>query len=291
MFDVLVTGSILYTGQDIIRDGYVYIKNGKVIDLGKAPVPEEYTFVNLVLGGAGRIIAPSLTAIIDAVSYPIRMKQPSLPERLAFYERLGISEAVTLALPAVYEAHMAGIGHVIVEYTSLELPNRLLAEVGGRYGLAYPACKGGLIASETHIVVSLEGEGCNGEGLVHVEGPSGSIGGNKVLALFRRLTYSRLEGDPLEESNRLRRAIGLGPALIDKGVRAEIAVYDVSRPPGMFLDYANEDVIKKIYVSGARLETLLVGDSILVDQGEHLYIVEKHFSEARRRGTRLLERR
>lgn len=290
VFDVLITGSILYTGREIIKDGYVYIKNGKIIDYGQSPVSEDYTYVNLILGGSGRIIVPSLTAVIDAAAYPLRLSSPSLKERVEFYGKIPPSEAVTLSLPAVYEAHMAGIGHVIIEYTSLELPNTLRSLIGGKYGLAYPSCVG-KPPGEPPSVITVYGEGCGESGQVEVRDGSGYVSGERVLALFNRATYSRLEGDPLTESNRLREAIGLKPATIEKNERAEIAVYNASRPPGMFLDKAGEDVIRRIYVSGARLETLMVGDAILVDQGEHLYIVEKHFSEARKAGLRILERR
>lgn len=290
MFDVLVTGSVLYTGREIIRDGYVYVKNGKIIDYGPSPVPEDYTYVNLVLGGQGRIIVPSLTAVIDAPAYPLRIRRLSLGERARFYQETPPSLAATLSLPAIYEAHMAGVGHVITEYSSIELPNTLRSMIGGVYSLAYPSCLGEP-PGEPPGVVPVYGEDCEGDGIVEVRGDSGFTGGERVLALYHRLSYTRLEGDPLEESNRLRRAIGLGPAVIERDARAEIAVYDASRPPGMFLDRAGEEAVRRIYSSGARLETLMVGDAILVDQGEHLYIVEKHFSEARRAGLRILERR
>lgn len=290
MFDVLITGSVLYTGSELIRDGYVYVKNGKVVDYGQSPVPEEYTYVNLIIGGSGRIIVPSLTALLDAASYPVRLASPSLRDRVRFYQDMSPSEALAIALPAVYEAHMAGIGYIILEYTSLELPNTLRSQIGGRYGLAYPSCMGDP-PGDPPSVVTVYGEGCGDSGHVEVRGETGFIGGERVLALFHRKSYSRLDGDPLTESNILRRVMGLKPAGIERNERAEIAVYDASRPPGMFLDKAGEEVVRRIYVSGARLETLMVGDAILVDQGEHLYIVEKHFSEARRVGLRVLERR
>ncbi len=291
VFDVLITGSVLYTGRELIKDAYVYVKNGRVIDYGVSPVPEDYTYATLVLGGEGRIIVPGLTMIIDAPAYPLRIYRPSLKDRSGMYNLLSPSEAMTLSLPAIYEAHISGATTVLVEYKSLDIVAGLETGIGGFYGLAYPACLGEPPRHEAIPIVTVHGEGCDGEGIVEVRGDWGFIGDDRVLALFHRPTYSRLEGDPLEESARLRKAIGLGDPQVKRNERAEIAVFNSSRPPGVFLDRAGEDVIRRIYSTGARIESLMAGESILVDQGEHLYIVEKQFSEARRIGLRFLRRR
>jgi len=291
LFDVLVTGSALYTGAELVRDGYVYIRNGRVEDYGPSPVPEDYTYATLILGGEGRIIVPGLTMLIDAPAYPARIYEPSLRARAGMYSRLTPSEALTLSLPAIYEAHMAGATTVIVEYGSVELASRLEALIGGYYGIAFPSCLGEPPSSEAVPVVTIYGEECGEEGQIEARGDRGYHEGDPVLALFHRPSYTRLEGDPLIESAKLRRLLGLRGPSIHRGARAEIAVFDASRPPGAFLDRASEDVIRRIYSSGVRLESLIAGQAILVDQGEHLYIVEKQFSEARRAGLRLLERR
>jgi len=279
VLEVLVTGSAVYTGSETLRDGYVYIKGGRVVAVGSGVPPEDYTFAHLVLGGEGRIIAPSLTAIVDAPAYPWRFALRGLRERVDLYGRLSQEAAVAASLPAVYEAHVHGVGRIVVEYSGAGLPGELASRVGGFYALAYPACLGGAPSSPFGVVM-VAGEGCEGEAQVVYSGGSARAGEGEVLALTAKPVYRPWGSGVEEASNRLRRLLGLGPATIKEGVQAEIVVYDASRPPGMFLDSA-EDPARLAYESGLRAETLVLGDAVLVDQGEHLYIAEKQFSEAR----------
>ena len=281
--DILVRGSLVYTGDEIIRDGYVYIKAGRVESVGESPVPEDLTYAALILGGEGRIIAPGLAMVADLLAYPIRLYKPNMAKRIKYYESMGIQALTTVAKPAVYEAHMSGATTLIIEAHTPEPIQKLAETVGGLYGIAAPACldtsphAAGLIAS-----TRIADDSCPGEGLRY---------SNDILALESRLTYT-LSGvsQAYERSSKLRSILGLPPQRIKKGSRAEIAVYNSSRPPGMLLDYSGEEVVKRIYESGIQVESLITGDHILVDGGEHLYIVEKDFKEARKVASRLLGR-
>jgi len=290
MVDILVTGSILYTGESVVKDGYVYVKNGRIIDLGGGGPPEDYTYATLLLGGPGRIIAPGLTAIIDAPAYPIRFLRPTLGSRVRLYHAMDDRTALTAALPAVYEAHLAGITRVVTEYTGPSLPYSLSNRVGGLYGLALPACTSQGVP-EALPSVAVSGEGCEGEAPLQVVGDEAYHGGEPVLALLRRTSYTRLPEDAYERSIRLRSLMGLPERVLEPGNPAELVVYNVARPPAMFLDYAGEEAIRKVYSSGARVESLVSGETVVVDQGDHLYIVERDFREARALLGRLLERR
>ncbi|MEM4865019.1 MAG: hypothetical protein QXY09_00760, partial [Acidilobaceae archaeon] len=69
---------------------------------------------------------------------------------------------------------------------------------------------------------------------------------------------------------------------------AEIAVFDGSRPPLLLAENdLDEDTIVNIYKLGLRVESLIVGDDVLIDTGDHLYITEKHFKEARDLGEKI----
>jgi len=291
MVDILVTGSLLVTDDEIIKDGFVYIRNGRILDYGGGgPPPEEYTYATLILGGPGRIIAPGLTAIIDAPAYHARFARPGLGDRVSLYRGLDEKTALLASLPAVYEAHLAGVTRILVEYLSPSLPISLESRVGGLYGLAAPACAVKRLP-ETPLSVHIAGEGCEGEAPIRVEGEEAYSDEGPVLALLRRTSYTLLPADAYERSMRLRRLLGLAGGVIDKERVAEIAVYNVARPPAMFLDYAPEDVVRRVHASGARVESVISGDTVVVDQGEHLYIVERDFKEARRILPGLLERR
>lgn len=282
MLEILVRGSVIYTGSEVLRDGYVYIKGGRIVGLGEGAAPGDYTYAALILGGPGRIVAPGLTAIIDAPAYPIRFYKPSLEKRVNYYKAMGLDALATVSLPAVYEAHLSGVTTVIIEAIDPQLPQRLAETIGGLYGIAYPACTGdagtkpapGLVA-----VATVGDESC----------PGGEVnyGDSGVLALAGKLSYT-LHGEPrvYERSLETRRRLGLGEQGIREGRLAEIVVFDASRPPGMLLEYAPDSVVPQVY-SAARVETLLVGDHVLVDGGDHLYIVEKSFSQARSLASRI----
>ncbi|MDM7275165.1 MAG: hypothetical protein P3X22_003450 [Thermoprotei archaeon] len=295
MIDILITGSIVYTGERLVRDGYVYIRDGKVEHVGEAPVLEDYSYATLLLGGPGRIVVPGLTAMANTAAYPLRFRGASMAERVNYYRGLDVKTLVTLSLPAVYELHMSGVTTIIVEGLSPELPLSLSEAVGGFYGLAVPVCSGvepryvpGLASA-----LRISGPGCEGEAdVVEVDG-RGFKGSRRVLGLFRGasllLTASGVE-DPLGESLELRKAAMLPPPVIKQGRIAEIAVFDVSRPPAMMLDTASEKEILRVYSSGARLESLIAGEDVLVDTGEHLYIVERSFKEARSLSEKVLKK-
>ncbi len=278
MIEILITGSLVVLSEsESIRDGYVFVKSGRVVDAGSGTPPLDYTYAHLVLGGEGRVVAPALTAVVDAPAYPWRLSSPSLRDRIEIYRSLSASEALTASLPAVYEAHVFGVGRVIVEYTRAQLPMDLASSVGGVYGLAYPACEGEPPRSEGIGIITVADDSCGGGADIVYDAPEAP------LHMVSRPVYAPRHPRPLEASSRLRSLLGLPPSRIKEGDVAEIAVFDFSRPPGMFLYEVNaEDAASIIYSLGVRVESLIVAESVLVDQREHLYITAKQFSEARR---------
>ncbi len=290
MIDVIITGSIVFTGSEVIEDGYVYVRNGRVEDIGQQPPPEDYTYATLVLGGQGRIVAPGLTAMADIGAYIIRLLKPSMKDRLRFYKAMSSKDLARASLAGVYELHMNGVTSIIAEGVDFSYINELRELAGGRYGLAIPAClEEGSSPPEWSLgMVRVAGKDCRGEHDISED----DMGEDGVLALFSRVTYT-LEGirNAWDASAKLRALLGLGEQSIRKGSLAEIVIFNVRRPPGMLLDMAGRsdpEFFKEIYSYGLRVETLLVGDEVLVDGGEHLNIVDKHFSDIRRLASRIL---
>ena len=293
MVDVLVYGSLVFTGSEVIREGYVYIKNGRIVEYGEQPTPEDYTYAALVLGGEGRIIAPGLTAVIASITYPFRYKRLGVDDRLRIYKSISREDSVKLSLPAIHEAHLHGVTTVVVEALDPSIPKTLEELIGGSYALASPSCPGkrppetppGVVG-----VVTIRSGECSEGDIVEGDDGFGYLGGERVLAFLARHTLSPANiGEAYRASNNLRRAMGLDDSRIEKGRVAELAVFDATKPPGFLLDRAGEGVADTLYSAGVRAETIIVGDHVLVDGGEHLYIVEKHFREARRTALRLLE--
>ncbi len=290
MVDILITGTIIASPREVIRDGYVYVKDGVIEDVGGAPVPDDYTFAGLLLGGRGRIIAPGLVGLIDALAYPIRFERPSMTDRLSLYQSMDPGELATGALPAIYEAHLSGITTLIVEGIDYRVLDKIEEAVGGRYYLALPVCyKGDPTITRLHVLVA--DDKCNGRADVHERGGWGYNGDSRLLAMFSRISYSLANiSGVYEMSYRLAELAGLEPPVIRRGRLAELVVYNTLRPPAMMLHTGNPGMLMEVYSSGARVESLIIGRDVLVDVGEHLYIADKQLDEARRIAEKLISR-
>ena len=270
--EILVIASKIYTGEGVIKDGYVYVKDGIVDSVGEGPVPEDLTFAALILGGEGRVVAPGLALAADVAVYPVRFLRPSPDRKRELYIGLGLDASFASSLPAVYELHVHGVTTIFVEYETPELAVKLHEAVGGSYGVAVNSCWG---SSPPEPVRGLLGS--------IVAGP---CGGPPMLESPPVYTPALLER-PWDSSEEVRKAAGMGAGVIKEGARAELAVFDFSRPPGMLLDKHDLD-LNTLYKLGLKVESLIVGNEVLVDGGEHLYIVDKHFSEARRLAERIV---
>jgi len=271
LIDVLVQGSLVLTGSEAVRDGYVYISGGRVAGVGSGVPPEEYTRATLVLGGEGRIVAPALTLAADAAAYPFRILRPGRGERARLYKALGVDAAFHASLPAVYELHIHGVATVVVEFVDAALPSKLAEDVGGFYGLLLP-CEDTPSPAPAGLPVTRYS--CDEEVPGFLESP----------LVYRPSNLAR----PWEASQELRRRLGLGEGGIREGVKAEIAVFNAARPPGMLLDRANLD-LDTLYSLGLTVESLIAGEDVVVDRGEHLYITDTHLDRARSLSLRLLQ--
>jgi len=260
-YDVLITGSLIFTGSETITGGYVYIKSGIVKDLGSGTPPEDLTYASLILGGPRRAIMPSLIGVFDPIGYPFRASRGIDRCRIS---RLGGEELFKLSLPLVYEAHMAGYGDVILLAPNAELPITLSQRVGGGYGyVPLPECGVKVTAPLEGLTVALDS----------IEPVKGQV----MMSPAR--DTARLE-DPYEASRGLAGSLGLEEPSIRVGSKARIAVYNLSKPPVFTV---GRDVDPRIiYGLAGQVESLLYGDTILVDTGEHLWIVERHLREAYR---------
>ncbi len=273
MIDVLIQGSLILTGSEAIREGYVYVSNGVVKGVGAGLPPEEYTRATLVLGGEGRIVAPGLAVAADAAAYPIRLLRPGAEEKARFYRALGGEAALYSALPAVYELHLHGATTILIEFTEPSLPLRLAEAVGGRYGLVLP-CGHDSVPEKPAALAGLLRQPCDSRLPGFLESPP----------VYRPSLLAR----PWEASIELRWLYGEADYGLREGARAEIAVFNASRPPGMLLDRIDID-LDTLYSLGLTVESLVVGDEVIVDRGEHLYITDTHLDRARSLALRLLQ--
>ncbi len=253
---MLIQGSLIFTGGDeILRDGYVYISGGKVVEVGEGQPPEDYTYANLVLGGRGRIIAPALVAATDITLYPVRLWQLSKREKLNYYKNIPANAQAIAAMPGVYELHMSGAGTIIVESSDPRVTSHLEDMYGGEYHMADVLCE------DRGVFNVPEFCGGNVEGLYLREQPS-------YMLIGRSSVY--------EESVKLAKSLGLPIPAIREGAKARIAVFDTFNPPAMFL-YERPDLASRVY-EYLSVESLLVGENVLVDINEHLSITDNDLS-------------
>jgi len=294
MVEILILGSRLIVDKnEVIKDGYVFIRNGIVEDFGEQPPPEDYTYASLVLGGEGRVVAPGLTALASPISYVLRFYRPSMKRRIDLLKALSESERVLLSLAAIYELHLSGITTIIVEGLDYGYVTKIKEKAGGNYGLAFPSCEGSSPnAPEWSIgTLRISDPSCSDSAdIIKNENLWINSEGSEVLSLINKSIkdiYSN--SNILEKSSNLRKVLGLGNISVKRKNSAEIVIYDVRKPPAMMLDLAPDREVLNIYSSGAKVESVVIGEDVLVDGGEHLYIVEKQFKEIRTLMIKILE--
>ena len=263
--DILITGDAVFTGSELLRNGYVYIRDGRVEALGEGLPPEDATYASLVIGGPRRIIAPGIPWPVDPIGYLAKTPECT-PEEIPCEARraLGPDEAKA-SLAAVLEAHTHGIAIPLLVVSSVSTVIHIAEMLGGDYGALIPRECG---PAEPHprIVAAREYDG------------------GASVCIARDLCRS---ADPYERALEIARAHGLGDPVIREGEKAVVAVFDASRPPLLGTRIRSASEAGLIYGAGARAESLVVGEDILVEVGEHLMIVEKHVKEAVRIAGRL----
>ena len=270
MIDILIRGDYVFTGEELVRDGYVYIERGKVREIGSGVPPEDLTMANMILGGPGRIVVPSLLAPLDLLGYAARTPrcEPLLPQTCEDRGGIPAEEEFTASLPAVLEAHVHGIGRILALTPSLHTLLLLAERVGGAYGQVVPeGCSGGSEHPRLEAVV-----------------PVSRIPARPLPCPLEWLR----QDDPFLASEELARALGLEPPRVKEGGRAELAVFSLHRPPLFGLSIDSPRDARLIYRFAPPAETLIAGEDVLVEVGEHLMIVEKHLRDASRIITRIV---
>ncbi|MCE4624806.1 MAG: hypothetical protein F7C35_02945 [Desulfurococcales archaeon] len=265
--DVLIRGDMLFTGEELVRDAYLYMKNGKIIEMGSGTPPEEYTFASLIIGGPGRFIGPALVAPVDPIGYLVKSRNCTVPPIVSCEVRRRVNEEI-LSLPALLEAHTRGIGRVFLVVSDISVATSLAEKLGAPMGAVIPGeCR----EVEQHPKL---------ERVV----PLSDLPVDPLVCPSRQL--ARLD-DPYTWSMDFAKAVGVNPPVIREGDRASIVVYDMSQPPLMGLQVGSVEDASSVYSMCAKAESLLYGDNVLVEVGSHLLIVEKHLKEARREMARI----
>ncbi|MCE4627844.1 MAG: hypothetical protein F7C34_01665, partial [Desulfurococcales archaeon] len=132
--DILITGDAIFTGTELLRNAYLYIRDGKVEALGEGLPPEDATYASLVIGGPHRIVVPGIPWPVDPIGYLAKTPRCE-PEKISCETRraLGPDEA-SASLAAVLEAHTHGIAVPLLVVSSVSTAIQIAEMLGGEYG-------------------------------------------------------------------------------------------------------------------------------------------------------------
>jgi len=315
---ILVLGDLVAYPDPLkpVGKGYVYIVEGRVEAVGRQPVPEEHRYADIVVGGKGRIVLPARTAaLIHATLYPVRDfimgRDPySIPAARRLLEGLDCEAAWASSLLGLYEASLSGVGHAVLEDIHAECVSRAASELGIDAVIAVPAgClenydwRRDLSVREAGIAVCsrdveaprdkpLYGHGIDvDEALAVFYSPSsravsiatpgyipraeriavgiGAWSLYDINAASLSLTASSIPVEKIVEGAYMRSLV--------PGSRDAVIVLRIDRPPG-WVDPGSWK--PSSHLSLRQVETMIVGDNVVIDGGEHLLVGEEKLREA-----------
>jgi hypothetical protein len=278
MVDILARGSTVFLDEyHFIRNGYVYIKDGVIEKVGEQPVPDEYEYATLVIGGPNRVIIPALgMAYTDIGLYDIHpYNRGFLDQRFEILEKRA-SEVTRFVNRGLYDLSIHGIGIVGVELPSYGLSIDIEKEVGIKINAIMKKCPGNEnnCLEVRHL---LEGE--PNENTIYLDSSERTVfyGDLNAPAMVNRLSYNPCLAGPeglLSNSKIAYKVRGMKWSIAD-GHPAFIAIYNFNEPPSYLADTRTADIIDLLSTCKT-VETLIVGEEIVVDAGEHLTIGKKN---------------
>ena len=366
MVKILIHGATVLTlsltDEPVIREGYVYISDGRITAVGKGEPPEELKYPELLINGRGRLVMPGLSAPLTSVTlYPLRyaLRGFAWDEVRDFLTTLTRTDVYYLACAAFQEMMLRGVTSALITDIYLDSVARAARDAGIYVALAPPfgwglddfgvenelrlltgrwherveevraavlgvgdagislaadqAIKYGLTlyaleADEESVSravdkgvkkvirVNPRSEGVKqaiyyGEGL-KLWRPGSGLGlgvepSYSMIGVIERA--SRLSGShPLDA---LYSATVTNPSLIghgwlggiEVGRRANVVMLNTWEPPGWPAPRNLPSIVRAVVNGGLRVETVIVGDNVLVDAGESMTLGYEVMSKVRSR--------
>ncbi len=347
MVKILITDATLLTlslTQDpVIPEGYIYLKDGRVMAVGKGKPPEELRYPELLLSGRGRVVMPGLSSAFTSVTlHPLRFMVSDVDWESVkdFLSLLGRRDVYYLAGMSFMEMMSRGITSALVTDIFLDDIARAAREAGFYVTLAPPfncglddfgpanelkllmnrwhgkveevraavlscrepspeaveaARKYGLrlyvLAPERPVsvegveTVSINPSTGSGTGVVRYGSSLASWMPEEGLGIGVRPSYSMLDVvreaslrsgkhplDALYAAAQLNtRLIGLRNAgSLDVGTMASLVMFNTAEPPSWPAPKDLNSLVKAVVMGELSVETVVAGDSVLVDSGETL---------------------
>lgn len=146
MVKILITDATILTLSKnprippLIRRGYVYIKDGRIVVVDEGEPPEEYQYPELLLNGDGRLVIPGMSSGITSVSlYPLRYEgRKSLADVKDYLSILTRTDIYYATMLAMAEMILSGVTTAMISDIYLDSSARAAKDSGLMVTLAPP---------------------------------------------------------------------------------------------------------------------------------------------------------
>lgn len=146
MVKILITDATILTLSSspktppLIRRGYVFIKDGRVVAVDEGEPPEEYQYPELLMNGEGRLVIPGMSSGITSVSlYPLRYEgRASLAEVKDYLTVLTRTDIYYATMLAAAEMILSGVTSAMISDIYLDSSARAAKDAGLMVTLAPP---------------------------------------------------------------------------------------------------------------------------------------------------------
>ncbi len=279
MYDILVKADIVFLDEyRVIRNGYVYLRNGLTESIGSQPVPEEYEYASLIIGGRNRVIAPSLgIAYTDIGLLDVHPSRRGFMEkRFELLEKIDSSRLRMNMSKALFDLSIKGVGVVGVELPSYSPKLELEKSTGIKIVPITGKCGGRSECVRPSYLESYP------EGDVYLDSMESYVFKQDLMAatFLGRMNYNICSMSPSELLSSSRIAYSyLGRRWgLKEGEPALLAVYNFDEPPYYLANKSIRDIADLLRACKP-VETLVIGENIVVDGGEHLTLGKNSMSQ------------
>ena len=146
MVKILITDATILTLSKnprvppLIRRGYIFIKDGRVVAVDEGEPPDEYQYPELLLNGEGRLVIPGMSSGITSVSlYPLRYEgRPLLAELKDYLSILSRTDIYYATMLAMAEMILSGVTTAMISDIYLDSSARAAKDAGIMVTLAPP---------------------------------------------------------------------------------------------------------------------------------------------------------
>ena len=275
MLDILIRGDTIFLDEyRSICNGYVYIKDGVVERVGPQPVPEEYEYATLVIGGPNRVIIPALgIAYTDIGLYDIHpYNRGSLENRFRLLRERDYSKVLSSINKGLFDLSIHGIAIVGIELSSYWMSVDLEDKTHLKVNAIMEKCP------EDHgyciVPRHLTDKGNEPNTVYLNSSESVVLYRDKIAPAFvNRFSYNPcgMGAEKLLINTRMAFDLrGLKWGIYERNP-AYIAIFDFNEPPYYLANLRAADIIDILSIC-KRIETLIVEKDLVIDAGEHLTI-------------------